>query len=169
MTNGNRLFKMLATGSRNELRYQNGALRIRRLSPAGDLTNHAQFADSQNGATIFYNGTANSSDSRLKDNQLPMSTKDAWEILNAVQAKTYTRNDQGGAPKFGFIAQEMEAAVQGKANFECLVGSTEGDDEEPSMKTLDYSRLTAILWTCVKDLHSRVQELQSVVDSLPNH
>ena len=92
-----------------------------------------------------------------------MSTQDAFQILEAVQARTYTRNDQGGAPKFGFIAQDMEAAVKGKTNYECLVGSTEGDDEEPSIKTLDYSRLTAILWTCVKELHSKVQELQSAV------
>ena len=92
-----------------------------------------------------------------------MSTQDAFDISEGVQARTYTRNDLQDAPKIGFIAQEMEAAVQGKANFECLVGSTEGDDEEPSMKTLDYSRLTAILWTCVKELHSKVQELQSAV------
>ena len=90
-----------------------------------------------------------------------MSTQDAYDILNAVQAKTYTRNDQGGAPKIGFIAQEMEAATAGKANFECLVGSTEPDDEEPSMKTLDYSRLTSILWTVCRDLSNRVRELES--------
>ena len=54
----------------------------------------------------------------------------------------------------------MEAAIAGKANFECLVGSTEGDDKEPSLKTLDYARLTFILWTCVRDLHSRVRQLE---------
>ena len=90
-----------------------------------------------------------------------MSTQDAYDILNAVQAKTYTRNDHNGAPKIGFIAQEVEAATAGKANFQCLVGATEADDDEPSMKTLDYSRLTSILWTCVKDLYNKVQALES--------
>ena len=154
---------MLATGSRSEIKYQNGALRIRRISPAGDITNMAQFADSQSGATIFWNGTTNTSDSVIKTNQQVMSTQDAFGILEAVQAKTYERLDQGGAPKFGFIANEVEAAVQGKANFECLVGSTTPDGDEPSLKTLDYSRLTAILWTCVKDLHSRCQALENAV------
>lgn len=69
VTSGNIVLKMLATGFRNEIRYQNGPLRIRRLSRAGDIKNHCQFADSQNGATIFYNGTTNSSDNRIKDNE----------------------------------------------------------------------------------------------------
>ena len=90
-----------------------------------------------------------------------MSTQDAFDILTAVEARTYTRIDQGGAPKFGFIAQEMEAAVKGKANFECLVGATEPDVNEPSMKTLDYSRLTSILWCCVRDLSSRLTALET--------
>ena len=151
---------MLATGSRNEIRYQNGAFRIRRISPAGDITNHAQFPDSQNGATIFYNGTTNSSDSRLKDNQQAMKTQDCYDILNAVQARTYSRIDQNNSPKIGFIAQEMESAVQGKSNFESLVGSTEPDGDEPSLKTLDYAKLTSILWTVCRDLSSKIQDLQ---------
>jgi hypothetical protein len=28
---------------------------------------------------------------------------------------------------------------------------------------MDYPRLTAILWTCVRDLHSRVQALESAL------
>ena len=55
----------------------------------------------------------------------------------------------------------MEAAVRGKSNFESLVGSTEADDEEPSMKTLDYSRLTSILWTVCRGLSNRVRELEN--------
>ena len=90
-----------------------------------------------------------------------MNTQDAFDILTDVQAKTYTRNDQGGAPKCGFIAQKILAAVRGKSNFECLVGSTEGDDEEPSLKTLDYARLTALLWTVCRDLSNRVRKLES--------
>ena len=90
-----------------------------------------------------------------------MSTQDAFDILGGVQAKTYTRNDQENAPKFGFVAQEMEAAVMGKDNFESLVGSAEGDEEEQPLKTLQYDKLTAILWTVCRDLHSRVQALEN--------
>ena len=90
-----------------------------------------------------------------------MKTQDAFDILEAVEAKTYTRNDLNNAPKFGFIAQEMESAVMDKPHYQCLVGSTEPDGEEPSLKTLQYDRLTSILWTCVKVLYSKVQALEN--------
>ena len=39
----------------------------------------------------------------------------------------------------------------------------EGDEIEgaAAIKTVDYSRLVALLWTTVKDLRSRVQELEN--------
>ena len=55
----------------------------------------------------------------------------------------------------------MEAAAKGKANVECLVGSTEPDGDEPSLKTLDSAKLTSILWCCVKDLSNRLTALET--------
>ena len=77
---------------------------------------------------IFYNGMSNTADSRIKNNQQAMKTQEAFDILEPVHAKTYTRNDQGDVPKFGFIAQEMEAACTG--NFACLASSTDADAKE---------------------------------------
>ena len=88
-----------------------------------------------------------------------MRTQDALAILETVQAKTYTRNDQDNAPKIGFIAQDIEAACTG--NFACLVGSTAGDEDTPPLKTLDYARLSSILWTVCRNLHSRLTALET--------
>jgi hypothetical protein len=152
-----------ARTTRTDITYGGGGfLRIRREDGSGNTYTKADFPDNQSGPVNFPDGISQNSDSRLKDNQQAMSTQDAFDILTAVEAKTYTRNDQANAPKFGFIAQEMEAAIAGKANFECLVGSTVGDsEEEPCMKTLDYSRLTAILWTTCRSLHNRLTALET--------
>ena len=158
--------KLTTINTRTEMRYQGGVFRARRQAGNGTLTNHCEFKDSTGGATVFFNGVSSSSDSALKDNQQAMNTQNAFDILGGVQAKTYTRNDQENAPKFGFVAQEMEAAVKGKDNFDCLVGSTEGDEEEASLKTLQYDKLTAILWTVCRDLNNRLKILETAHTSV---
>ena len=52
--------------------------------------------------------------------------------------------------------------------FAHIVGSTPATDSEgeeiegaAAIKTVSYDRLVALLWTCVKDLHSKVQELEN--------
>ena len=63
--------------------------------------------------------------------------------------------------------EDLEAVCTG--NFAHIVGSTPATDDEGeeiegavAIKTVDYSRLVAILWTTVRDLRSRVQELENV-------
>ena len=94
---------------------------------------------------------------------------EAGAIIDQVQAKKYTRNDTG-EDRHGFIAQDLESACSDPF-FAHIVGSTpatddEGDEIERAapIKTVDYSRLVALLWTTVRDLRSRVQALES---SLP--
>ena len=139
-------------------------LRIRRESPAGSLNTHLQFPDSQSGNAFFFNSVTadafQTSDNRLKDNQSEISAQEALGILQAVTQKKYTRNDKDNEPRHGFIAQELEAACTG--NFACLVGTTEIiDDEIEPMKTVDYARLSALLWTVCRDLHSRLTALET--------
>ena len=79
-----------------------------------------------------------------------------------MNPKKYSRNDKKNEARHGFIAQELEAAIKGKANFECLVGTTDMiDDEIQPMKSVDYARLTAILWTVCRDLSSRLTALET--------
>ena len=91
---------------------------------------------------------------------------EAGAIVDAVEAKKYTRNDTG-EDRHGFIAQDLEA-VCSDPFFAHIVGSTpatddEGEDIEGAapIKTIDYSRLVALLWTTVRDLRSRVLELEN--------
>jgi len=149
-----------ARTTRTDITYGGGGfLRIRREDGSGNTYTKADFPDNQSGPVNFPSGTSNSSDSRLKTNQQSMSTEDAMAILEAVEAKTYNRNDQNGAPKIGFIADDFQAACTG--NFACLVGSTAGDEDTPPLKTLDYGRLSAILWTVCRDLRSRLTALET--------
>jgi hypothetical protein len=101
----------------------------------------------------------------LKDNETPITVAEAGAILDQVQAKSYTRNDTG-EHRHGFIAQDLETVCTG--NFAHIVGSTPATDDEgeeiegaAAIKTVDYSRLVALLWTTVRDLRSRVQALES--------
>jgi hypothetical protein len=83
-----------------------------------------------------------------------------------VQAKKYTRTDTGER-RHGFIAQDLETACSDPF-FSHIVGeipATDAEGEEiegaAAIKTVDYSRLTALLWTTVRDLRNRVQALES--------
>ena len=139
-------------------------LRIRRKNAGGNFSSHVQFPDSTNGNTFFHNSITGdsyaTSDRRLKDNQQEITADEALRILDAVAPKKYTRNDKDNEPRHGFVAQELEAACTG--HFACLVGTTDQiDDDIPPMKTVDYARLTTILWTCVRDLHSRLKVLET--------
>ena len=172
-TNGPEL-NVIARGSQSNIEFKGGTLRIRRESPSGSFTSHLQFPDSQNGNAYFFNSVTadafQTSDNRLKDNQEEITAEEALSILEAVAPKKYTRNDKNHEKRHGFVAQELEAACSG--HFACLVGTTEIiDDEIQPMKTVDYARLSAILWTCVRDLHSKLEVLDVAHDValLPGH
>ena len=103
----------------------------------------------------------------MKDNETPITVQEAGAIIDQVQAKKYTRNDTG-EDRHGFIAQDLEAVCTG--NFAHIVGSTPATDDEgeeiegaAAIKTVDYSRLVALLWTTVRELRSRVQELENAL------
>ena len=66
----------------------------------------------------------------------------------------------------GFIANDLQEACQGP--YASILGEQpilddEGVEVEGStpILTVDYPRLTAILWTCVRDLRQRVATLEA--------
>ena len=156
-SNGQTL-KMHCTSSRPELRFGGGALRVRRISGSGALSNHIQVPDSTGGATIFYQGISNLSDQKVKDQQEDISATDCWAILDQVKPKSYVRNDLQNQPRVGFLAQDLQKACTGP--FACIVGEAEQDDGE-KLLTVDYARINTILFRCVQDLHSRLQVLET--------
>ena len=97
---------------------------------------------------------------------------EAGGIVDQVQAKRYTRNDTG-EHRHGFIAQDLEAACSDPF-FAHIVGSTPATDDEgeeigaPAIKTVDYSRLVAILWTTVWDLHSTALKIDCTQPGPPD-
>ena len=125
------------------------------------------------GAVVCSTSFTNNSDGRLKDNQTPAPLAEMKAIFDAVDVKTYDRNDLGGQPRCGFIAQELQAVCTG--NYAHIVGegtkqristaAVDGEppDEEPleTFKTVDYSRLVTVLWGVCKTLQQRIEVLES--------
>ena len=99
------------------------------------------------GAATFNNNVTAYSDERLKSN---------IETINGGLAKilgmrgvTYTRDDMDNV---GVIAQEVEKVLPQ------IVMTA---DDEMGTKSVDYSRITAVLIEAVKELTARVEELEN--------
>jgi hypothetical protein len=112
----------------------------------------------------FADGSTNASDARLKSAPEDASTQDSLDMLKAVSARTYERLDRPGTgTRLGFIAQEVQAAAPPK--FAKLVGSTmhaaTEADKETEILTVDYARMSAVLWTCCRSLLERVEALEA--------
>ena len=133
---------------------------IRRVNSSGTSVTVLSFSSSNQNVDCMGNITANnfnsSSDRALKDNETPITAAEAGGILDAVEPNKHTRNDTG-EHRHGFIAQDLEAACI--SNFAHIVGSTPAENSEgeeldaaAAIKTVDYSRLVALLWTTVRDL-----------------
>ena len=91
------------------------------------------------------------------------SSEDALAMLKAVSARTYERVDLASGSRLGFIAQEVEAACP--SAWGNMVGTTQvaasRGGPEQTIKTLDYARLSAVLWQCCRSLLSRVEALEA--------
>jgi hypothetical protein len=150
-------------GGNVQQRYAGGSMLIRRVNNSGASATVLTFSSTNQNVTCAGSFSSNS-DRVLKDNETPITVAEAGLIIDTVEAKKYTRNDTG-EDRHGFIAQDLEAACTG--NFAHIVGSTPATDDEgeeiegEAIKTVDYSRLVALLWTTVKDLRSRVLELEN--------
>ena len=115
-------------------------------------------------------GYNSSSDRSLKDNIEDLKAEDCNLILNAVSPKTYTRNDRNNERRVGFVAQDLQEVFAG-TNFEHIVGKTTKSEKDADGKdiegeeilTLDYSRISVILFGALKDTNRRVAELEHTI------
>jgi len=130
---------------------QNGRVGIQKSNPAYPL---------DVSGTIRASKYVTSSDIQLKENIMPLTGM--LEKLDNIQGVSFEWNDlaasQGevsGQRSIGLIAQEVEAV------FPEVV--TEGDDH---YKSVDYSRLTAVLIEAIKELKRENVELQQRLDVL---
>ena len=98
------------------------------------------------GAATFNDNVTAYSDERLKDNIETLT--DGLDKVEQLRGVTYTRNEK---ENIGVIAQEVEKILP-----EIVLTA----DDEMGTKSVDYSRLTAVLIEAVKDLSARVKELE---------
>ena len=101
---------------------------------------------SEAGAATFNNNVTAFSDERLKDNIETL--EDGLDKVEQLRGVTYTRDEK---ENIGVIAQEVEKILP-----EIVLTA----DDEMGTKSVDYSRLTAVLIEAVKDLSARVKELE---------
>ena len=85
-------------------------------------------------------------------------------MLREVRAKTYLRLDMAGTgSRLGFIAQDVEASCP--SAWGNLVGTAQYAREQggtgAEIRTLDYARLTAVLWQATRSLLARVEALEA--------
>ena len=107
-------------------------------------------------------GTATPSDDRLKYNKV--SVRGAIEYVKALQPRHYTKKrslldaDEGGIEEYGFIAQHVES-IEG---LECLVSEDfDCRDENLRVKHMNYNGVTTISVQALKELITRVEDLET--------
>ena len=99
------------------------------------------------GAATFNNNVTAFSDERLKDNIETL--EDGLDKVEQLRGVTYTRD---GRENIGVIAQEIEKILP-----EIVLTA----NDEMGTKSVDYSRITAVLIEAIKELSERVKELEN--------
>ena len=102
---------------------------------------------SEAGAATFNDNVTAFSDERLKNNIKTLT--DGLDKVEKLRGVTYTRDEK---ESIGVIAQEVEKILP-----EIVLTA----DDEMGTKSVDYSRLTAVLIEAVKELSARVKELEN--------
>jgi hypothetical protein len=115
------------------------------------------------GGNLFVGGSINNpSDFHLKDNieELRLSLTDNLMNLNP---KKYTyKDDEKQKMHYGFIAQEVEEHLPSLVN----TISTSIDDEEFSIKSVNYLEMIPLLLLKIKDLQRQVDSLVAIIDKI---
>ena len=96
-------------------------------------------------------------DARLKTEVTPISGSQALDVLSQIQGCTYNREDLNQR-RVGLIADEVEDAI-GQLACDNIISSKWHNDAE--YKTLDYSRLTAIICPALNELSRQIKDIQS--------
>ena len=99
---------------------------------------------------LTYNYGLNAlSDARLKENIREADLEELQAIFDAAKPKCYDRTDVPHKSRLGFVAQDFQGAG--------VTGTVWREGRE--LMTLDYARLTAVLWGVCKRLQARVEAL----------
>jgi len=111
--------------------------------------------------TVTATGYASTSDRSLKDGIRTASLDDCLAMMRRIDAKTYVRKDVPGH-RIGFIAQDFQESVP--PEFANLLGMQYGGDEP--LLSLDYSRISCVLWNVVKSQQAELEALTTRIIAL---
>ena len=103
---------------------------------------------------------ASLSDARLKNEVTSVSGTQALSVLSQIQGCTYERADLDQR-RLGLIADQVEESIT-ELGIDNVIGSKWHDGDE--YKTLDYSRLVALLIPAVNALSARVKDLETKIN-----
>ena len=145
--------KVLSSGG-CQLNALDQTISLNTSSGPANLLIEANTGGGSDGEVICFYGFQNLSDESLKTNLRPVPAEQVQEAFNAVEAQYYDRVD-GPANQVGFVAQQVEASgALGKRL--CKVKRF----EDRELMTLDYQRMTAVLWQVCKGLQKRIEKLE---------
>ena len=99
------------------------------------------------------------SDRKLKDDIQDLNKDVCLNLLENINAKTYTRNDMNNEKRVGFISNEFDEKLND--DMKNIVGSNKDNDGNHDTTTLDYARLTTILWSVCQNLNERIKLLEA--------
>jgi hypothetical protein len=109
---------------------------------------------------LFVGGSINnSSDFNLKDNieELALSLTD--NIMNLVPKKYTYKDDEKRKIHYGFIAQEVEQQFPSLVN----TVSTTINEEEITIKSVNYLEMIPLLLLKIKDLQNQIDSIVSIM------
>ena len=101
------------------------------------------------------------SDITLKDNVTDIDNNECIRLLETISPKTYTRNDLNNEKRVGFISNEFDNELND--DMKNIIGSNKDDEGNHLTTTLDYARLTTILWGVCQQLNERIKVLETYV------
>ena len=150
---------------------QNGVAELKALAGGGVMLNSFQqfisfnntsgltnlaiepnIGGSNDGEVIFGYGFVNLSGRALKENVRAIPEEELQQIFDAVEPQIYDRID-GGQGQIGFVAQDVQASGKLGAT---MTKNLDGRE----LMTLDYQKLSVVLWGVVKSLQKRVEKLE---------
>ena len=143
-----------------------GARTTIRVANTTRMVFHTNNQHTLTGSLTVSGSVTQNSDRILKTNITDISIEEVKQLLSNISPKEYTRTDTN-TQRIGFIANDFDDNLPEKWK-NSIVGTTiinQITDEENNtsggeeIKTLDYARLTTILWSVCQSLNERIKVL----------
>ncbi len=116
-------------------------------------------------------GGGGPSDYRLKENINKFT--DGYGIVKEAQSYSFSfKDDPDHVENFGFLAHELQEAagkIRGSQDFEPVKGTKDaidGTQGVPVYQSVDYAKMTAVLWSALRETIEKVEKLEKRVKTL---